>query len=375
MAEITSAGLSDVGRKRKANEDSFIADDELGLYVVADGMGGHKAGEVASRIVVDTVRGYVRGFADHPAAEKFPIAHADHSRDANRLLSAIHLANRRVYRSSVEKEAYRGMGSTVAAVYFVESTLIAANVGDSPIYLARGGAIVPLYKPHTLLAEHASLAPPGSKPPGKKFAHVLTRAMGAREQVRPDALEQRCLKDDIVVLCSDGLTDKVTPEEILRVVSARPPGKACRVLVELANRRGGDDNVTVLVLQVVGVPAPAPHNRAQGKAAEALSGPARSSGPVALEYDTDDASYSTEVTDIGTEGVFIATMEAFSMGQQITLYVTLGPHAGSLTLTGTVVDRTPKGIQVRFDELNDKQRKELESLASFTGKEKLDGMG
>jgi protein phosphatase len=141
------------------------------------------------------------------------------------------------------------MGSTLAAVHFADSTFVAANVGDSPIYLIHEGDIEMLSVPHTLLAEQAEL---GSEKSvfAPELQHVLTRGMGAEDNVQPDICEAPCFNGDRLVLCSDGLSGKVTPGEILAAVARQSPSDACRFLVDTANRRGGEDNITVIVLLV-----------------------------------------------------------------------------------------------------------------------------
>jgi protein phosphatase len=250
MVVIESAGITDRGKKREGNEDHLFLDDALGLYVVADGMGGHRAGEIASKLVVETISDYVRkSEVNHGSIET-----AAHDRtlspEANRLLSGIQLSNRIVHRASLGNSAYRGMGSTVSAVYFTDNTFIAANVGDSPIYLIRDGKIKLLSVPHTVLAEQTALNPENAEKLGLEFRHVLTRAMGTEASVKADLYEIQCFTDDILVLSSDGLSDKAAPEEIMELVYQNGLHTACRRLVDLANARGGDDNVTTIVLKV-----------------------------------------------------------------------------------------------------------------------------
>ena len=248
MIEIESAGITDIGRKRKGNEDALFLDDALGLYLVADGMGGHRAGEIASQLVVQTISEYILKSKNNGGE----VINLDRglSLEANRLLSGIRLSNKVVHAASLDNEACRGMGSTISAVYFTEGTLIAANVGDSPIYLIRDGQIKLLSVLHTVLAEQAAMNPGNAEKLGLEFRHVLTRAMGTEESVRADIYELPCFKDDILVISSDGLSDKASPEEILRLVDQNGLDTACQRLVKLANDRGGDDNVTTIVLKV-----------------------------------------------------------------------------------------------------------------------------
>ncbi len=241
MVIIESAGITDIGRKRKNNEDCLFLDDDQRLYVVADGMGGHQAGEVASKLVVETIQNYMSRFMEEKGREATPKAW---------LLSSIHLANQAVFQASRNKNSCQGMGSTVSAVYFTDNTLIAANVGDSPIYLVRNRSIKLVSVIHNLLAEEIAIDPEGAKYLSSTLKHILTRAIGIEKTVKPDICEIPYFKDDILVISSDGLTDKVSPEEILHVVNKERPDKACSTLVDLANKYGGDDNITVIILNL-----------------------------------------------------------------------------------------------------------------------------
>ncbi|MEA3427841.1 MAG: SpoIIE family protein phosphatase, partial [Thermodesulfobacteriota bacterium] len=160
------------------------------------------------------------------------------------------LANNVVHNVSHTKNTYSGMGSTVSAVYFTDKTLISANVGDSPIYLVRNGNIELLSTTHNLFYEMADLEPGIAMQISPGFKHILTRAMGIEESVKADICEIQCFKGDIIVIGSDGLSDKVSPEEILAVVNKERPDKACNTLVDLANKYGGDDNITIIILKV-----------------------------------------------------------------------------------------------------------------------------
>jgi len=213
-------------------------------------MGGHQAGEVASRLVVETIEDYIKSSRENADAETPICCDKGLSIEANRLLSGIHESNKAVLEAARGNSSYRGMGSTVSAVYLTDGTLIAANVGDSPIYLIRDGNIKLLSVPHTLLAEQESLDPENARKLGREFRHVLTRAMGTEESVKADIHEIQCFKNDILVISSDGLSDKASPEEIRRLVDTNGSEAACRRLVDLANGRGGDDNITAIVLKV-----------------------------------------------------------------------------------------------------------------------------
>ncbi|MGD8445820.1 MAG: protein phosphatase 2C domain-containing protein [Desulfobacterales bacterium] len=250
MIIVESASITDKGKKRKTNEDALILEDALGLYVVADGMGGHRAGDLASRLVVTTIGDFIKKAKANEDSDHTADVDDTLSCEANLLLGSIRRSNQVVHEASLANRSYRGMGSTVSAVYFTESTLIAANVGDSPIYLVRDGKIKLLSVPHTFLEEQKALNPEKATKLGVEFRHVLTRAVGTEKSLKTDIYEIQCFRDDIVVISSDGLNDKVPPQEILELTCNNRPDAACHKLVKLANDRGGDDNITVIVLKV-----------------------------------------------------------------------------------------------------------------------------
>lgn len=232
MKQVESAALTDVGQKRKINQDAFFLDDQMGLYVVADGMGGHKAGEVAARMVVESMRNTL-------ANKQAPVVSSEEdgslSETAGRLVGAIHRTNLDVYQASQESESLQGMGSTVSAVFLSGNAIIGANVGDSPIYLIHGDQIDEISMAHSLEGN---------------ARHILTQAIGTQDTVFPYACEVQSFPGDMLVICSDGLSNKVTKEEINQVAQSMPPEQACRHLVSLANKRGGEDNITVLITKI-----------------------------------------------------------------------------------------------------------------------------
>ena len=361
MASIEAAGATDVGRKRKGNEDSFFLDERLGLYVVADGMGGHAAGEVASRIVVDTIRDFLRQFAgDSSGAAQLPVADANLSKASNLLLNAVHLANQAVYHAAQKKISYQGMGSTVSAALFADNRLTAINVGDSPIYRIRGDAIEELSTPHTMMAEYQQMAPEAAKSVGDHLRHVLTRAMGLKDRVEPAVMETPLEDSDRILLCSDGLSDKVSPDEIRQVVSNEPPEKAVSTLVAMANDRGGDDNITVVVARVEARSTGGPF---QNPAKKKSTGALQQDQKIAVDYDTEEASHRTYVSEILEEGIFLQTREAVAVGEEIWLTLTRPKDGDAMMLGGRVASRRADGIEVRFENLSDDQRRWISSLS------------
>lgn len=245
------AGLSDVGRRRVSNEDSLFFDDQMGLYAVADGMGGHAAGEVASQEAIDTVRGMVRqGEGLLRAVEA-----GDHSPEAlwrvGRLLeSAVQAATYMVFGIAQSDPEQAGMGTTLSALLLCGPFGVTAQVGDSRVYMIRGGQVHQLTEDHTLIAwqlkqgiisqNEAALSP---------HKNVITRAVGSREYVQVDTHFFRVEAGDSFMLCSDGLHGYLRDEEIPGIV-ALGPDTAVRHFVHTANLRGGRDNITTIVVNV-----------------------------------------------------------------------------------------------------------------------------
>jgi len=362
MIEVDSAGITDVGKIRKANEDAYFMDDDLQIYVVADGMGGHKAGEVASRIVVETIQDRMNQAASNTDGEDLITIDQKLSSEATRIMAGIHLANQAVFTLSSNNKEYKGMGSTVSAVLLAGTRVITANVGDSPIFLIRNDAIEELYTPHTYMAEHAKLAPKGAKPLGEQYAHMITRAVGLKEAVQPDTCEIEGLQGDLLVICSDGLSDLLKPEEIKKVATNYAPEKAVRALVAHANKRGGRDNITIIIIHLtrhpnaVGGETAKPAIREKG--VECTPGDAA----VPVDYDTEEASHSAMIHGLCTTGGFISTPDAFAIGQELDLTFTDPESDDTFMLPGVVADRKSDGIDVRFEDLSDKQVAQLNKV-------------
>lgn len=360
MITVDAAGLTDVGQKRQGNEDAFLVDDELQLYVVADGMGGRKAGEVASRLVIETIRKTLRKLVSRNDAAHMVGVDRTFSAQANQLVYAIRRANLKTYEYAQNDESCKGMGSTVSAVFLSNTHAIVSNVGDSPIFLVRDGRAEIVSSMHTVVAEQESLAPEGGLKIGQHYLHMITRAMGIGETVNPDTTEIIFQEGDILVICSDGLSDKAFPEEICEIVDNSPPEEACRQLVAMANDRGGDDNITVVVLRLgalIDAPKPLPSDSA------GPDDPIEKAPPQLLvEYDTEDASYSTFTRALRLDGIFLETSEPFSKGESLMMTITDPLTQTTLMLSGIVVGRTPKGIEVVFDDLTPSQLETLKML-------------
>ncbi|MCP3953831.1 MAG: SpoIIE family protein phosphatase [Desulfobacterales bacterium] len=359
MTEVASAGVTNVGRMRKANEDSYYMDDDLRVYVVADGMGGHKAGEVASRIVVETLQDKMNQNPSNTDGENLITLDQKLSPEATRIMAGIHLANQAVFTLSESNKECKGMGSTVSAILLADSRVIAANVGDSPIFLIRNNIIEELYTPHTYMAEHAKLAPEGAKPLGAQYAHMITRAIGLKEAVQPDVCEIEGLQGDLLLICSDGLSDLLKPEEIKKVATKYKPEKAVRALVAHANKRGGRDNITIIIIHLTKHPnvvGSEPSKPAiKQKSAECL--PDTKALPV--DYDTEDTSHSAMIHGLCETGGFIITTDAFAIGQELDLTFTDPASGDAFMVSGVVADRKADGIDVRFEDLSETQTSNL----------------
>jgi protein phosphatase len=230
--------VTDVGRRRSGNEDAWdVLEIPSGLLcVVADGMGGHLAGEVASQLTVQTLR---QVFTDEEAA-------AESSRS---LEAAIQQANRAIHQAAIADPAKQGMGTTVVCALLRDGTAQLANVGDSPAFLVRGGQAERLTQDHSWVAEEiARGALTAEEAEGHPYRHILTRSLGLDEQVEVQLYEPVSLRDgDVLVLSSDGLSEHLRPEDLARVVADGPAAEIAQALVDLANRRGGSDNITVIV--------------------------------------------------------------------------------------------------------------------------------
>jgi serine/threonine protein phosphatase PrpC len=251
---LKASGISDKGRQRDGNEDYFAMDNALGLYIIADGMGGHSAGEVASKVAVEIIQRNITNWTkrDVQEDELFDFPDNTLSPMGNYILSSIKLANRVVYEMSNEYDEYKGMGTTIGVLAIMPSAVISANVGDSRIYLFRDGSMEPLSKEHNMVAEQLEMGLI-SKEEAKNspLRHVLTRNLGSLETVNADVFEIDPRDKDRFLLCTDGLTDLVSDEEILAIVNQDDDLEhICQQLVDEANERGGHDNTTVSLVYI-----------------------------------------------------------------------------------------------------------------------------
>ena len=246
--KILAHGLSDKGLSRTNNEDSFYSDKDLGLFIVADGMGGHSAGEVASRMAVEALSGYIRKSCagGEPLIGRSKSGRSDAS---NRLVSGIRLAHQVVCEAAKTNRSWKGMGTTIVAALADGDRLSIAHVGDSRAYLVRSGTISQLTDDHSVVAEQVRQGLLSKEEAEvSEYRNLLTRALGSDEALEIDVTEIGIIDGDRLLLCSDGLSTMVADDEVLMIIASDDlPESACTRLVDEANNNGGRDNITVVV--------------------------------------------------------------------------------------------------------------------------------
>jgi protein phosphatase len=249
--KIAARGQSDVGRKRDQNEDSFFVDEGLGLFVVADGMGGHAGGATASRMAVQAIETRIRA-AREASPELFaPDGTLEESTIPEFLREAVEIACQAIFQAAQGDPALAGMGTTVTAVVVAGPKAFVAHVGDSRCYLARRERIYQVTEDHSLVNEQlkaGAITPDEAR--HSRFRNIITRSVGFEPDVTVDLMGIDLEAGDRVVICCDGLSNLVEDAEILETVSAEPLDAAPGALIDLANDRGGDDNVTVVVVNL-----------------------------------------------------------------------------------------------------------------------------
>lgn len=235
--KATGYALSDIGMKRKINQDAFLKDDALGLYVVADGMGGHKGGEVASRLAVEEIQKFCKEHCDLPPRD--------------RLNQGINRSCQAIFKKSTENEELAGMGTTVLALLIHEGTAFIAQVGDSRVYLLSQGGIWQVTEDHSLLNEEIRAGRiDAAQAHNYQFKNVITRSVGYEAKVAVDIYSRKPLPGELFLMCSDGLSGLVEAEEMLNEVKRVGPEQGLKNLIALANSRGGDDNITALICHI-----------------------------------------------------------------------------------------------------------------------------
>ena len=248
------AGLTDVGRKRTHNEDNLALLPEESLYIVADGMGGHASGEVASQMAVETITSFFR-MTTRDEEVTWPFKEEKNLRyDENRLVAAIKFSNQRIFEAAARDAKFKGMGTTIVTAFFTQGGAYLGHVGDSRGYRIREGKIEQITDDHSLLNDYIKankLTPEEIE----NFPHknVIVRALGMKETVQVDVNRLDPKTGDVYLLCSDGLSGMITDDEILGITTKAPSLEvACENLVKGANENGGTDNITVTLVEFMG---------------------------------------------------------------------------------------------------------------------------
>jgi serine/threonine protein phosphatase PrpC len=252
--EIRAYGTSSVGRKRTNNEDAFAILPEQRLYIVTDGMGGHSAGEVAAQLAVQQIIAF---FERHSLDEDstWPYPYDDRlSFAANKIRTAIALANDHIQAYSSEHPESKGMGTTVVAALVNGDQLIISHVGDSRAYLFSGGTLASLTADHSWVSEQVRMGLlTESEASHHPLRNVITKALGTKDQAEADIMDVSLAIGDRVLLCTDGLNSMAEDSEIAAILSKHEGlEKTCHDLVDLANNKGGEDNITVVLLERAG---------------------------------------------------------------------------------------------------------------------------
>jgi protein phosphatase len=241
--------VTDVGQKREHNEDSYLCNDQIRLYAVADGMGGHQGGERASRLAVEVIE---REMAIHSNRFGAIIAEAEVK---NALRESTRLASRTIFEMAQTNPQFAGMGTTFTGIWFHDQKLTLCHVGDSRAYLLRDGSTHQLTEDHSWIQEQvrAGLVSPEDAVVSR-FRNIITRSVGFESTVEPDLCTLGVEMGDCYLLCSDGLSNYVTLDEISQILTTKLYADAGRALVDIANERGGDDNITCVIVYVANVP-------------------------------------------------------------------------------------------------------------------------
>ena len=250
---VEVAGKTDIGSVRKNNEDNLGWDQQLGLYVVCDGMGGALAGEVASKMGVDLVLEYFRHGKQTGEFPAFGTFAPEISEWGKHLSSAIQRANRAIFEQGQEKKAQQGMGTTIVSLLIQDNFVTIAHAGDSRIYRLRDGILEQLTQDHSLVMEQVRRGLITLEQAEKSdMQNIIIRALGSEEGVEPDVQDLIALRNDVYMLASDGLT-KLVKDEVTKLILENSPSleEACEDLIKAAKEKGGDDNITCLLLRVV----------------------------------------------------------------------------------------------------------------------------
>jgi serine/threonine protein phosphatase PrpC len=256
LITITTAVATHPGMRREGNEDAYCVRADLGLYLVADGMGGHAAGEIASKLAAETIEGVIRDTRNADVNSTWPMPFdIALSINGNRLKTAFHMANRRLTAAMEADEHLRGMATTVAAVLIAEDTCTVGHVGDSRVYRQRNGELSVLTEDHSWVNEQVRAGRLTDTDARRHpWRNVVTRAITGGDDPSPDIQEIELLAGDRLLICSDGLSSVVPNEQMHALVAAgTPAADVAAALIDAANDAGGPDNITVVIIDINGV--------------------------------------------------------------------------------------------------------------------------
>jgi protein phosphatase len=253
MIRISSSVMSDPGLRRESNEDAYCARTDLGLFIVADGMGGHAAGEVASRLAVEVIEAFIKDTRDADVNRTWPFPYDTAlTLDGNRLKAAFRLANRRLASAMDADDTLRGMATTAAAVLISNGSPVVAHVGDSRVYRFRAGKLEQMTEDHSWVGEQVRAGVLSDADARRHpWRNVVTRALSGGDDPHVDVHELQVQTDDRVLICSDGLSGVVPFEKLQTIVASTSSlEETCQALIAAANDAGGPDNITVAMLKV-----------------------------------------------------------------------------------------------------------------------------
>lgn len=249
---IKAFGFSDVGKRREKNEDSFLVNADLNLYIVADGMGGHLGGDIASRLAVETIEGTIGELEKDPEMTLQEVGPSIKPGEYQSYLRyAIGLASRRIFEQAESDVTLHGMGTTTVMILVRNNKAYIANVGDSRVYRIRNNKIDQITKDHSLVGEQiraGMLSEDDAR--AHRLKNIITKSVGFQEDVEADIDIRVLRKGDKFLLCSDGLSNMVKGDEMRDIVATNDPEAGCKRLIDVANERGGDDNITVVIIEV-----------------------------------------------------------------------------------------------------------------------------
>jgi len=256
MSQVTSVAVTHTGLRREGNEDAFRERPDLGLYVVADGMGGHEAGEVASRLTVQVIESFIDDTKNADINQTWPFPYdVKRSLSANRLIAAFRLANKRVASAIAENASYKGMATTAVAILLRPAGMAqVAHVGDSRVYLRRDGQLRQLTADHSWVGEQVRAGVLTDDDAQKHpWRNVVTRAISGGDDPEVDVVEVPLKPGDRMLVCSDGLSSVVLPAHLADLMNQTSDLTSCAdALINAANDAGGPDNITVILVEIGG---------------------------------------------------------------------------------------------------------------------------